>query len=306
MSLTAAATPKKAGKKLSARDWGCLALMILPLLCAMAMKICFTPAKEGVVIEGALVYAKIPMPFQELLITESEINSWAVMLFILGLCLFLTRDLSVREPGVRQRIAEWLVEKCQGLVGENMGAFFRFATPFIAAILALSAFSSLSSLLGLYAPTSDLNVVAGWALLVAVTITVAKAWCGPRAYIGTFTSQGPVMTVLNVISEFATPVSMAFRHYGNVMSGAVIGVLVSAALTGLTQLLLGWLPGVFGTIPFLRIGLPAILSIYFDIFSGAIQAYIFAMLTMLYVGGGFPEEEYIARHSAAAARKAAA
>ena len=112
----------------------------------------------------------------------------------------------------------------------------------------------------------------------------------------TFTSDGPVVAVLNVIGEVATPVSMAFRHYGNVMSGAVIGVLVTTFLTWLSSLLLGWLPGVLGEIPLLRVGLPAILSVYFDLFSGALQAYIFAMLTMIYVGGGFPLEEYVKRH----------
>ena len=57
-------------------------------------------------------------------------------------------------------------------------------------------------------------------------------------------------------------------------------------------MLLGWLPGVLGDIPFLRIGIPAVLSVYFDVFSGALQAFIFAMLTMLYIAGGFPAGLY--------------
>jgi F-type H+-transporting ATPase subunit a len=85
---------------------------------------------------------------------------------------------------------------------------------------------------------------------------------------------------------------MAFRHYGNVLSGSVIAVLIAAALQGLSSLIFGWLPGFLGEIPFLQIGLPAVLSIYFDVFSGCMQAYIFAMLTMLNISGGFPEEAY--------------
>ena len=85
---------------------------------------------------------------------------------------------------------------------------------------------------------------------------------------------------------------MAFRHYGNILSGSVISVLVAAALGGLSTLVLGWLPGALGEIPFLRIGIPAVLSIYFDVFSGVLQAFIFAMLTMLYIAGGFPAELY--------------
>ena len=72
----------------------------------------------------------------------------------------------------------------------------------------------------------------------------------------------------------------------------IISVLVSSALTSLSRMLLGWLPGVLGDIPFLRVGIPAVLSIYFDVFSGCLQAFIFAMLTMLYVSCGFPMEEY--------------
>lgn len=85
---------------------------------------------------------------------------------------------------------------------------------------------------------------------------------------------------------------MTFRHFGNVLSGSVISVLVAAALQGLTSLLLGWLPGLLGDIPFLQIGIPAVLSLYFDIFSGCLQAFIFSMLTMLYIANGFPEEAY--------------
>ena len=63
-------------------------------------------------------------------------------------------------------------------------------------------------------------------------------------------------------------------------------------LQKLSAMLLSWLPGVLGTIPFLQIGLPAILSLYFDIFSGLLQAFIFAMLTMLYISGGFPADDF--------------
>jgi F-type H+-transporting ATPase subunit a len=90
---------------------------------------------------------------------------------------------------------------------------------------------------------------------------------------------------------------MAFRHYGNVLSGTVIAALVAAGLQGASSLLFGWLPSVLGDIPFLQIGIPAVLSIYFDVFSGCLQAYIFAMLTMMYVAGGFPAEEYEKRKS---------
>ena len=103
------------------------------------------------------------------------------------------------------------------------------------------------------------------------------------------------MAPLNIISEIATPISMSFRHYGNVLSGTVISALVAAGLQSLSAAVLGWLPGALGQIPLLQIGLPAVLSVYFDVFSGCMQAFIFAMLTMLYISGGFPEDAWRTR-----------
>ena len=99
---------------------------------------------------------------------------------------------------------------------------------------------------------------------------------------------------------------MAFRHYGNVLSGSVISVLIAAALQGLSSLLLGWLPGFLGEIPFMQVGIPAVLSVYFDVFSGCLQAFIFAMLTMLYISSGFPADDWEKLKKKKAAAKAAA
>ena len=150
--------------------------------------------------------------------------------------------------------------------------------------------------------TTAIELVGGWALLVFFLITYYKFKCGPLHYLKSFCDP-VILTPLNVISEVATPISMAFRHYGNVLSGAVISVLIGAGLQGLSGTLLGWLPGVLGDIPLLQIGLPAVLSLYFDIFSGLLQAFIFAMLTMLYISGGFPADDYAARKRKKAERK---
>ena len=269
-----------------------IAMMILPLVAGMALKILTTPASEGIEISGARIYFTIPMPVQDLPITESQVNSWLVMISILGLCLYLVHGITVKPGSRRQLVAEWIVEKTNGLVRENMGKRFMGFAPFVAGIMALSAFSSLMSLVGLRPPTSDMNVVAGWAILVFVLITHYKLQGGLGPYVKGFFEPVPVFAPFNIIGEFATPVSMSFRHYGNVLSGVVISTLVAAGLSGLSSLLLGWLPGALGRFPLLRIGLPAILSLYFDLFSGCLQAFIFAMLTMLYISNGFPEEDY--------------
>ena len=268
-----------------------LAMIIVPFICAIALKVCLKPVEEGISITGALVYLTVPMPLQDLYITESQVNSWAVMIALLGLCLYLTHGMRVVPGSKRQIVAEWIVEKVNGLIEDNMGKRFMGFAPFVAAILGLSAFSSLSSLLGLFPPTSDMNVVAGWAILVFILITHYKLKGGLWPYIKGFFEPVPIFMPFNVIGEVATPVSMSFRHYGNVLSGVVIATLVHFALGNLSHMILGWLPGFLGNIPWLRVGIPAVLSLYFDIFSGCMQAFIFAMLTMLYIATGAPEEE---------------
>ncbi len=272
-----------------------IAAMILPILFGILLKILTSPFSEGIEITGARIYFTLHLPLFDFPVTETQINSLIVIVSVFWLCLYLTHGISTKNCTKRQHIAELIVEKSKGLVSENMGEYFKGFAPFIAAVLGLSAFSSLITLTGLFPPTSDINTIAGWAILVFILITYYKMKCGPINYIKSFGDPVPLLSPLNVISEVATPVSMTFRHYGNVMSGSVISVLVAAALGGLSNLIFGKLPGFLADIPFLRIGIPAVLSVYFDIFSGILQAFIFAMLTMLYVAGAFNEDEYFRR-----------
>ena len=151
-----------------------LAMIIVPFLLAVTLKVLYKPAEEGISITGALVYLEIPMPLQPLYVTEAMVNSAAVVIALFGLCLYFTRNLKVKPESKRQVIAEWVVEKVNGLVEQNMGKKFMGFAPYIAAILGLSAFSSLSSLLGLYPPTADISVIAGWAIITFTLITHYK------------------------------------------------------------------------------------------------------------------------------------
>lgn len=281
-----------------------IALIVLPLVAGLVIKVLFSAPAEGISITGAQIYFTIPMPIQDFPVTEAQVNSLLVIICILGICLFMTHGIRAGVPTRRQALAEWAVETLESMVHENMGPFFSGFAPFIAGILALSALSSLLSLLGLFAPTSDVNIVAGWAILVFILITYYKLKGGLFNYMKSFTEPIFVLLPLNILGEIATPISMAFRHYGNVLSGSVIAVLIATALGGLSNLVLGWLPGVLGDFPLLRIGLPGILSLYFDVFSSCMQAYIFAMLTMLNISGGFPQDLYEERKRRKLAKKA--
>ena len=275
-------------------DYALIAMMILPILGCIVLKVLFNPASEGISISGALVFwsSEADIGTTTLYLSESQVNTWAVMISILGLCLYLTHGLTTKAVCKRQLAAEWIVEKSEKLVKDNMGRYFAEWGPFIAAIMGLSAFSSLICLVGLFSPTGDVNVTFGWAILVFFLIMSFKFKGGFGKYFLGLFKPIPVFMPMNLVGEFSTPVSMAFRHYGNILSGAVISALIGGALTGLSKSLLGWLPGVFADMPLLRVGLPAVLSIYFDLFSGVMQAFIFAMLTMLNIANNVPWDDW--------------
>lgn len=282
-----------------------IAMMLVPLVVGIVLQVLTKPATEGIALAGARIFFTIPMPIQDFPVTESQVNSALVLVIILGACLYLTHGMKAHIELKRQHFAELIVQKVDGMVAENMGGYFLGFAPFIVSIMALSACSSLLSLFGMYPPTSDINIVGGWAVLVFILITHYKLKAGPLCYLKGFAEPVALLAPINMISELATPVSMAFRHYGNVLSGTVISVLLASALGGLSSMLLGWLPGFLADIPLFQIGIPAVLSVYFDVFSGCLQAFIFAMLTMMYVSGGFPADEYEKRKAKKAAKKAA-
>ena len=244
-------------------------------------------------ITGARIYFEIPI-LGGIPITETIVNSWLVMLAIIGLCLFLTHDLKVRNVSKRQVVAEMFVTTAQNFVNTNIGEKFAHYGPFVAALFASSLLSNLLSLIGMFPPTSDLSTTLAWAVLVFVLITATKIrTSGVLGYMKGFTQPIFVLTPFNILSELATPISMAFRHFGNIVSGGVISALVYAALASLSSLVLGLLPGVLGDIlshiPIFQVGIPAVLSVYFDLFSGFMQAFIFCMLTTLYIGNAAEE-----------------
>lgn len=242
-------------------------------------------------ISGARIFYTIPIDFPvlgKLQISETLIVSWIVMLLITGLCIWLTRDLKVEGISKRQAVAELLVEKANSFVIGNMGEKFRYFIPFVAALFATSVVSNLISLIGLRSPTADLSTEAAWAVIVFIIITSQKIKAGGvGGYLKGFTQPIPVLTPFNILSELATPVSMACRHFGNILSGVVINALLYGALAVASSALLGLLPGIVGDvlaqIPILDVGVPAVLSVYFDWFSGVMQAFIFCMLTTMYI-----------------------
>ena len=223
-------------------------------------------------------------------ITETVLSSFLVMLTLVILSICLGRNLKKR-PGRRQVLVEKVVQMLYNMVRDTMGEHnLRFA-PYIGALFCSSLLGTLISMLGFFrSATADISTTITWALVTSVLVWFYNIKNnGFFGWLKGFTEPIVVMTPMNIVSEIAQPVSMAFRHFGNVAGGSVLTMLIYNALAAVSALILGWIPNAFiSSIPILQVGIPAVLSLYFDLFSGFIQALVFSMLTMVYVGAACP------------------
>lgn len=218
-------------------------------------------------------------------VTETVVMGWLIIVAVTILCLWLTHGMKKIPEKKRQVVAEMFVKFVNGMVRENMGPSMMKFAPYIGTLLVYAVLGALISMIGLRSMTADINVTATWALMTFVLITYYKFKNnGPIGYLKSFAQPVAFILPLNIISEIATPASMAFRLFGNVAGGMVITGLLYGALGSLSSALgLSFEVGSFGFNVF-QVGIPAVLSVYFDLFSGCIQAYIFSMLTMVNVG----------------------
>mgnify|MGYP004614925829 FL=1 len=227
-------------------------------------------------------------------ITQTVLSSFLVMITLILLSRWLGKGLQKR-PTRRQVVVEKAYTMLDGLVRDTMGEHNAKFTPYIGALFLSSVGGTLISLFGgvFRSATADLSTTLTWAL-----VTSGMVWYqnikhnGFLGWLKGFTEPVAVMTPMNIISEIAQPISMSFRHFGNIAGGGVLTSLIYAALAAASSLVLGWIPNeIISSIPLLQVGIPAFLSIYFDLFSGCIQALVFCMLTMVYVGSACPPPE---------------
>ena len=288
-------------------------------------------------VNGAFIYFEIPI-FGGIPITQTTVSFFLVTVALCLACYFLGKDLKVRPDG-KQVMVEKGVMMLHNMVVETMGEHNAHWMPFVGTIFLSSICGSLIGLTGfLRSATADISCVIVWALMVTAIIWYNNIKNnGFLGWLKGFTEPIVVMTPMNIVSEIAQPLSMAFRHFGNVAGGGVITSIIYAALSaasaGVLNLIArsGWLMGtvliaagvllfvlwtqkrkvvalvfaiicavigLFGLlqglgilsgIPILALGVPAVLSCYFDLFSGFVQAYVFSLLTMVYIAGSLPE-----------------
>ena len=195
-------------------------------------------------INGAKILAtfeNVPL-FGTVQITQTLTASWLVMLIISALCIWLGSGLRVTNISRKQAVAELAVTSLLKFVRGNMGTGFDHYIPLIGTIFITSVVSNLISLIGVWSPTADLMTELAWALVVFVLITYHKIKAaGILSYLKGFLDPVFILAPINVLSECFTPVSMACRHFGNILSGTVIGTLIYASLTTANNALFGFL-----------------------------------------------------------------
>ena len=233
---------------------------------------------------------KIVFEIGPLIITETVVMGWLIIAVVTLLCLWLTKDLKKKPESKRQIVAEMFVNFVNGMVKQSMGEKMMYYAPYIGALLVSAVLGALISMVGLRSMTADINVTAAWAILTFILITYTKIKTnGFGGYLKSFGQPVFFIFPLNIISEIATPASMAFRLFGNVAGGMVITGLLYSALGAASNALHVHFEFGAWALSVLQVGIPAVLSIYFDLFSGCIQAYIFSTLTMVNVAAAAEE-----------------
>ena len=290
-------------------------------------------------VNGPFIYFQIPI-FGGINITQTTISSLIVTILLCWAFIYFGKNLKKRPDG-KQVLVEKGVMMLRNMVVGTMGEHNAHWVPFIGTIFLSSICGTLIGLTGfLRSTTADVSCVAVWAIMVSVIIWYQniknKGFLG---FLKGFTEPIVVMTPMNIVSEIAQPISMAFRHFGNVAGGGVITTIIytvlSIASTAVLNLIAksGWLVGavlilgaaglvylkirtkknrwlvlailtgmlgmcgilqavgVLSDVPVLSYGVPAVLSCYFDLFSGFVQALVFTLLSMVYISGSLPEAE---------------
>lgn len=177
------------------------------------------------------------------------------------------------KPGALQNVAELIVEMLDGMVKGSMGKKGNPYRNYIGTLFIFLLISNLSGLLGLRPPTADYGVTLGLGLISFFIIQTNNIRYNKLGAFTDLFKPLPFLFPINFIGEIATPISLSLRLFGNVLAGTVIMALIYGLLSNIAFL---W---------------PGVLHVYFDIFSGAIQAYVFCMLTMVFVGNKIPDEE---------------
>lgn len=210
---------------------------------------------------------------QEVYLTTTHVS---ILIVCIGLILFAcVVKLKLKDtdgkPGGLQNAAELIVETLDSMVKSSMGKSAVKYRNYIGTLFIFLLISNISGLLGLRPPTADYGVTFPLGVITFVLIQYNNIkWNKFGAFTDLFKPL-PFLFPINLIGEIAVPFSLSLRLFGNVVSGTVIMALIYGLLDKVAFL---W---------------PGILHAYFDLFSGAIQTYVFCMLTMVFISQKIPD-----------------
>lgn len=217
---------------------------------------------------------------QELWITTSHACILIVMLLMLGFAIAANIKLkhASDHPDTFQNIVELIVEMLDNMVTGTMGKWAPKFVNYISTIFIFILMSNISGLFGLRPPTADYGTTFALGIITFCMIWFNKIKHNSAKQIWTDMCSPlppwlPIWLPINVISEVAVPISLSLRLFANVLSGTVMMALI------------------YGLLRIIAVIWPAALHMYFDLFSGAIQTYVFCMLTMTYVSQACDSED---------------
>ena len=218
-------------------------------------------------------------------ITETVLYSLIISVAMIAFALISTRKMS-RIPKGSQGVAELIVEFVYDLVGNTMGKHnLRFA-PYIGTLFIFLIIGNSLGLLEQRPITADLNTTFALAGITFILIHYnAMRSQTVKGYIKHLSSPYPFMLPINLVGELAFPLSLSFRLFGNITGGVIIMALLFGGLEGVTE-------GLEITVPFLLIGIPLPANFFFDIFEPILQAFIFTMLSMVFISNGIVQHEH--------------
>lgn len=203
-------------------------------------------------------------------ITTTHVAMMIVTLFIVTIAIIARIKINKANvsdtPSGFQNVIEIMVEMIGNMVKGIMGSNARRFVNYITTLFIFILISNVSGLFGLRPPTADYGVTLPLGIITFFLVQCNGVRKNKAGHFTALFKPLPVLFPINLVGEIAVPISLSLRLFGNVMSGTV---------------LMGLIYGLLPTL--LTFGLPSVLHIYFDIFSGCIQAYVFCMLTMVYV-----------------------
>ena len=210
---------------------------------------------------------------QEVYLTTTHVSLLiiCVALIILAVVVRLKLKDTEGKPSGFQNAIELVVEMLDGMVYSSMGKKGIPFRNYISILFVFILISNLSGLVGLRPPTADYGVTLALGLMTFTIVQFNNIKYNKFGAVKELFEPIPLLFPINLIGEIAVPISLSLRLFGNVLAGTVIMALLYGLLSKVAFV---W---------------PGALHAYFDVFSGAIQSYVFCMLTMVFIGNKIPD-----------------